>query len=83
MTQAAPLSLAAVNALSDAAFLAAFGDIAEHSAWVAAGADAGGAGRGVSLQRERARGANGEGDERCGLVGVNAVGRIANEWLAE
>lgn len=38
VTQAAPLSLAAVNALSDAAFLAAFGDIAEHSAWVAAGA---------------------------------------------
>lgn len=38
VTQAAPLSLAAVNALSDADFLAAFGDIAEHSAWVAAGA---------------------------------------------
>ncbi len=35
---AAALSLDAVNALTDADFLAAFGDIAEHSPWVAAGA---------------------------------------------
>jgi len=33
-----PLSLAAVNALSDDDFIAMFGDVAEHSPWVAEGA---------------------------------------------
>ena len=36
----APLSIAAVNALSDEAFTARFGDVAEHSPWVAAAAAA-------------------------------------------
>ncbi|MCW5715880.1 MAG: 2-oxo-4-hydroxy-4-carboxy-5-ureidoimidazoline decarboxylase [Bauldia sp.] len=35
VTPAAPLSIAAVNALSDAAFVSSFGDVAEHSPWVA------------------------------------------------
>jgi 2-oxo-4-hydroxy-4-carboxy-5-ureidoimidazoline decarboxylase len=35
MPIAAPLSLEAVNALSADGFLAAFGDVAEHSPWVA------------------------------------------------
>ncbi len=36
-----PLSLAAVNAMDEAAFEASFGDIAEHSPWVARAAFAG------------------------------------------
>ncbi len=36
-----PLSLAAVNAMDEAAFVASFGDIAEHSPWVARAAFAG------------------------------------------
>jgi 2-oxo-4-hydroxy-4-carboxy-5-ureidoimidazoline decarboxylase len=38
MTAAVALSLHTVNALSEADFLATFGDVAEHSPWVAAGA---------------------------------------------
>ncbi|WP_181706898.1 2-oxo-4-hydroxy-4-carboxy-5-ureidoimidazoline decarboxylase [Chthonobacter rhizosphaerae] len=40
MTAAFPIALSAVNALDDEAFLARFGDVAEHSPWVAAGAAA-------------------------------------------
>ena len=37
---AAPVSIAAVNALDEAAFAVCFGDVAEHSPWVAAAAAA-------------------------------------------
>ena len=40
MTLAFPLSLDAVNALTPAEFVAAFGDLAEHSPWVAEAAAA-------------------------------------------
>lgn len=40
MTPDFPISLQAVNGLSEAAFVEAFGDVAEHSPWVAIGASA-------------------------------------------